>query len=237
MVPVAANNRLKDADDSISLPRIYGPPILFAIARDSRCIFAAWNIDWPSVFEKTMPVDRQVHLRVYRADGLEERTVAVEPMAGMHFVTTSQPHGSFRVEIGYYQPADVWHSAATSNEIVMPLHGITETADVDLATIPFHLSFQHLLDFLRQTNGNELAVAISQFQKRALSSEGQTRLSPEEKRILRNLDLSPSEIAAAWRTFEEADSEKLARRSSALTAFGPTSPARGFQGNWISAGS
>lgn len=228
VVCVAADNRPKDSGNSIALPRAYGTPVLFAIARDSCCIFAGWNIDWLSVFEKTMPVDRQVHLRVYRADGLEEKSVPVEPMAGMHYVRTSEPHGSYRVEIGYYQPAEVWHSVAISNQIVMPLHGMTESADVDLVTIPFHLSFQHLIDLLGPANDNELATVISQFQKRALSSEGRTRLSPEEKKILGKLDVSLSDIEAARRAFEETDSEKLARRSSALLGFGPSSPSRGF---------
>ncbi|MGH7982812.1 MAG: DUF4912 domain-containing protein [Candidatus Udaeobacter sp.] len=237
VVRFAADDRSRDAADSVGLPRAYGPPILFGIARDSCCIFTGWNIDWLSVFEKAMPVDRQVHLRVYRADGLEEKSMAVEPMTGMHYVTMSEPQGSYRLDIGYYQPADVWHSVAMSNEIAMPPDGIAETVDVDLVTIPFHLSFQQLVDLLRPANDTELATVISQFQKRALSSEERTRLSPEEKRILRTLDVSLSDIAAARRAFDRADSEKLARRAGALITFGPSSPSRGFESDWILAGS
>ena len=162
VVYLAADNRRQNGGGAVGLPRAYGPPSLFAIARDSRCIFVGWNIDWLSVFEKSMPVDRQVHLRVYRADGLEEKTVTVEPMAETHYVSTSEAYGSYHVEIGYYQPADVWHSVAMSNEIVMPTHGITETADLDLVTIPFHLSFQQLAELLEPVNDTELATAISQ---------------------------------------------------------------------------
>src|SRR5438876_7586324 len=180
----AVDDGLQNIGGGVGLPRAYGAPIFFAIARDPHCIFAGWNIDWLSVFEKAMPVDRQVHLRVYRADGLEEKSAAVEPMAGIHFFTTSEPHGFYHVEIGYYQPADIWHSVAMSNEVVMPPDGIAETVDVDLATIPFHLSFQQLFDLLGPANDSELAVVISQFQKRALSGEERTRLSPKEKRIL-----------------------------------------------------
>jgi hypothetical protein len=228
VVRLAADDRVKDAADSTGVPRVYNPPILFAIARDSRTIFTSWNIDWVSVFEKAIPVDRQVHLRVYRADGLEEKSVTVEPMAGMHYVTTPEPYGSYRVEIGYYQPADIWHSVAMSNDIVMPPHGSTDTADVDLVTIPFHLSFQQLVDSLGAANSTELASVISQCQKRALSSEGRARLSPEEKRILRELDVSLSDIAASRRAFDDTDSEKLARRTGALLGFGASSPRRGF---------
>jgi hypothetical protein len=228
VVRFAADNRPKDSGNSMALPRAYGPPVLFAIARDSRCIFACWNIDWLSVFEKAMPVDRQVHLRVYRADGLEEKSVAVEPMAGMHYVRTSEPHGPYRVEIGYYRPAEVWHSVAMSNEIVMPPYSSTEIADVDLVAIPFHMSFQQLLESFGPANNTELATVISQFQKRTLSSKERTRLGTEEKRILRRLDVSLSDIAAARRAFDETDSEKLERRTGALLGFGASSPTRGF---------
>jgi hypothetical protein len=232
VVHLAADARLKDAGDSTGVPRVYDPPILFAIARDSRTIFTSWNIDWVSVFEKAIPVDRQVHLRVYRADGLEEKSVAVEPMAGMHYVTRSEPHGSYRVEIGYYQPADVWHSVATSKEVVMPPSGITGTRDVDLVTIPFHLSFQQLLDFFGPANDTELAAVISQFQKRALSSEEQT-LSGGHKKILRKLHGSVSELAAEWRAYNDIDDEKLARRTRALLGFGSSSLFRGFgESSW-----
>ena len=71
-----------DLAEVVELPRVYGAPLLFAIARDPHTIFAYWIIDWSSIFENTAPVDRQVHLRVYRNDGAEETSEAIEPMAG-----------------------------------------------------------------------------------------------------------------------------------------------------------
>ena len=233
IVGLIAADRPPDVGDSLGLTREHGARILFAIARDPRTIFASWNIDWSSLFETVMPVDRQVHLRLYGADGLQEKTVAVEPMAAMHYVTTSGSHASYRVEIGYYQPADVWHSVAISHEIAMPPTGVSETTDVDLATIPFHVAFQQLLNLFRTATETRLATVLSQFQKRALSSERQTRLSSDEKIILRKLDVSPADIAAARRAFDDTDSEKLARRTGALLGFGASSPSRRFADtNW-----
>ena len=232
IVRLAADDRRQKVGGAVALPHSYGPPTLFAIARDSRCLFAYWNIDWLSLFEKAMPVDRQVHLRVHRADGVEEKSVAVEPMAGMHYVTTSE-QGSYRVELGYYQPADVWHSVATSNEIMMPPSKITETADVDLVTIPFHLSFQQLLESVDAANNTALATFISRFQKRILSREQRGPLSPQEKRILRELDLSPSAIEAARRAFHETDAEKLVKLTGGKPALGATSPSGEFgESSW-----
>ena len=237
VVRVAVDHRQTDLGDSVSLPRVSSAPILFAIARDSCTIFASWNVDWTSVFEKAMPVDRQVHLRVYRADGLEEKSVAVEPMVATHYVTIPEPCGSRVVEIGYYEPAEVWHSVATSNEVVMPPNCIAEAADVHLATLPFHLSFQRLLDLFGVSNETALATVMSHFQNRALSSEQSETLSGEEEKILRKLHVSTSEIAAAGRAFNKIDREKLARRTRALLGFSSTSPSRGFEGDWVSAGS
>jgi hypothetical protein len=202
--------------------------MLFAIARDPVTIFAYWSIYWPAIFADNAPVDKQVHLRVHTAEGVEEKRLAVEPMAGNCYIEVSCPNTLYYLEIGYYQPADVWNSVVTSNDVTMPASYMSENLDVDLAAIPFHLSFQHLVDLLGPANDRELAVVISQFQKRALSSEGRPPLSPEEKRILRKLDVPLFDIAAARRAFDEIDSEKLERRTGALLAFGASSPNRGF---------
>jgi hypothetical protein len=124
-----------------------------------------------------------------------------------------------------------------SNETVMPPHDIVQTADVDLVTIPFHLSFQQLLDSLGATNSTQLATAISHFQKCALSREERARLSAEEKKFLRKLDISLSDIETARRAFAETDGEKLARRSGAPFGSTATSPLRGLGSDWASAGS
>jgi len=193
-------------------------PFLFAIARDARTIFASWNINWRSVFEKAMPADRQVHLRVTGADGVIETTVAVEPMSAMHYVTISGLHSSYRVEIGYFQPFDTWHSVATSGEVEMPRQGSVELGDVDLATIPLHLSFQQLANLFGATNKTWVASLVSEFQKRVLSGDKPNAAIPSDTQILGSLNLSLPEIAAAERDFKKIDTEKLIRRARAMVS-------------------
>jgi hypothetical protein len=234
LVKVAVDDEPDNVGDSVGRSDEYGAPILFAIARDPRTIFTSWNIDWLSLFEKAVPVDRQVHLRMYGADGLAEKTVAVEPMAAMHYLTTSRPHSSYRVEIGYYQPADVWHSIVMSPQIAMPPCGTAETEDVDLATIPFHVGFQQLLNLFKASEA-ALAVAISRFEKRVLNGEQPKRLSSEEKNTLRKLGISASTIAWQRAAFNRTDSRELSRRAGALLRFGASSPSRGSGRNWASA--
>jgi hypothetical protein len=217
--------------DRIGLTDAHGQPFLFAIARDARTIFANWNIDWRSVFEKAMPADRQVHLRIIGGDGILETTVAVEPMGAMHYVKTSGLHNAYRVEIGYFHPFDTWNSVATSSEVEMPPQGSVERADVDLATIPFHLSFQRLANLFGATKRISVARVVSEFQKRILSSGKPNETTRFDTQILTNLNLSLNEIVAAERDFRKIDTEKLARRADAMLRSGATSPASSFQAN------
>jgi hypothetical protein len=228
---------LGDFDNVVGLPRVHGAPMLIAIARDPRTIFTCWSVDWLTVFAKTVPVGKQVHLRVYRSDKLEEKNVAVEPMAGYRCIAISRPSGFYHVEIGYYQPADVWHSVAVSDEVRMPPDRLAAPADFDLATIPFHLSFQQLVDLFGAAKDDALAMVISRFQTRALTSKANKELSAKEREILRRGEVALSEITDARRAFNETDSEKLSKRTDALLGFGSSSPSRGFKGDWTSAGS
>jgi hypothetical protein len=221
-----------DLPEVVELPRVYGTPLLFAIARDPRTLFAYWNVDWSSIFENTAPVDRQVHLRVYRSDGSEEPAVAVEPLAGNSYLSVSEPQETYRVEIGYYHPAAVWNSVATSEEVKMPPEKVAENMDVDVATIPFHLSFQRLIDTFRASNGNALSEIVSRLQKRAVTEEERAMFTPEEWEILRAMNLSIDEIGAARRAFlDAANSKALRRRAETLLGFGGSSPARAFDGS------
>jgi hypothetical protein len=229
MVRLAEDGRPPGIHDRLGPTRVCGQPFLFAIARDARTIFASWNINWRSVFEKEMPADLQVHLRVISGDGVIETKVAVEPMSAMHYVTITGLHNSYRVEIGYFQPFDTWHSIATSAEVEMPPQGSVELADVDLATIPFHLSFEELSDLFGAANDSSVARLVSEFQKRLLICDEPNGATPSDTQILRELNLSRSGIAAAERDFKKIDAEKLARRARAMLRFGATSPARGFE--------
>jgi len=234
---VSVAEDLSAVHDYTGITPLYGDPFLFAIARDARTIFTSWNIDWRSVFEKAMPADRQVHLRVICGDGIMETTVAVEPMSAMHYVTISGLHNTYRLEIGYFQPFDTWNSVATSGEVEMPPRGSVELADIDLATIPFHLSFHQLASLFGVANDASVARVISAFQKRVLSNDNPNEATPCDMQILRDLNLSLPEIATAEGDFKKIDTKRLARRARTLLAVSSSSSASGFQARWTLAGS
>jgi hypothetical protein len=216
MMNLAQDAPLSDVHDRMG-PR-GRQPFLFAIARDARTIFASWNINWRCVFEKAMPADRQVHLRVIGGEDVIETRVAVEPMSAMHYVTISGLHNSYRVEIGYFQPLDTWHSVATSDEVEMQSQGSVEVGDVDLATIPFHISFQQLANLFGTPNDTSVARLVSEFQKRLLGRDESNAGIPSDTQILGSLNLSLPEIAVAERNFKKIDTEKLTRRARAMVS-------------------
>lgn len=209
------------------LPRIYGEPVLFAIARDPRTLFTCWNVDWADIFARGEPVDREVYLRVKKADGTDESESVVEPMLGSYYAVAAQPGCSYQVELGYYDAADGWRSVATSGAVTMPPGGASENVDVDLATMPFHLSFQRLIDLFRASNGNALAGVMARLQKRAAA--GEDGLTVEEREVLRAMDSSIPEMDSARRRFADGeDNDFLRKRTAAILGFGASSPAHGF---------
>jgi len=226
IVRPATGHHAHYAADAVRLPRGDGPPILFAIARDPRTIFASWSVDWQSAFEKNIPVNRQVHLRVCRADGLEEMRVVVEPMASTQYVTRSDLDGPYRLEIGYYQPADVWHLIATSNEVLMPSDRIAEYGDLDVATVPLHLRFQQLHELFGAKTAGTCATEISKFQKKVLS-KAQEALTTDERQLLAKLGVSLSDIEISRRNFSKSHRDKFARRVRTLVTADSTSPTSG----------
>jgi hypothetical protein len=228
VVPLANGEQSDILSSGAELPRFPGPPRLVGIARDPWTIFAYWNVDWPSIFKNAPPIDRQVHLRVHCADDLGEKEAAVEPMAGTCYVKMSQRHRACRIEIGYYQPSDVWHSVAVSSEIMIPPAETSETEEVDVATIPLHLRFQQLVDLFEPATQTQLAVVVSQFENQVLRSDVARSLSGKQQALLRKLRWSRSSVAAGRRRFDKMDTHKLAMHTAGLLGLRGSSPSRGF---------
>ena len=211
-------------------PRVYDRPILFAIAQDQHTIFVSWNIDWRCVFEKAMPADRQVYLRVIDNDGLEQKRVAVEPMLGSFYAPVSQPRATYRVELGYYTSRRRWKSVAISEPVAMPADAPSENTQVDVATVPFHISFQKLVDLLNLTNGDPLVTALSRLEDRIVAfAERDVDLAPADREILRALNMSIDDLRGGRVSFAERPNEsQLGKRAEAILALGATNPTSGF---------
>jgi hypothetical protein len=161
---------LPDYENLGELPRFYGEPILFGIARDPTQPFLFIG---RSIGKTDSEIDHQsiakVHLRVLANDGNEETRIAVEPLTGNHTFQVSRARSIYRVELGYYEPAEVWNSVAFSDAIATPPDDVSEKTEIDVATVPFHLSFQRMVDAFRGSkyDGDALIEIVSHLQKRA----------------------------------------------------------------------
>jgi hypothetical protein len=217
-------------DELSDLPRIYGPPLLFSIPRDPRTLFTYWNVDWSEVFSNGEPVDRQVYLRVRKGDGTDESEAVVEPMLGSYYAGVAQARGTYQAELGFYDAAGGWSPVATSEPVTMPPDDASENSEFDLATVPFHLSFQRLIDLFRASNGNAIGAILARLQRRAVTEEERDLLTPEEWEVFRAMDISVADLDAARQPFQNHD-ERLRQKTEAVLGFGATSPGRAFGGS------
>jgi len=215
----------RDYENLGELPRSYGGSLLFAIARDPRTLFAYWDIDWAEVFGDNPPADRKVHLRALWHEGIEESTVAVEPLAGSHLISIAHARSSYRVEIGYYAPENVWNSVATSGAVITPPDDVAGNGPVDVATVPFHLSFQRIVDAFRGSkyDGDALAEILGQLQHHADSSDA--TLPESERELLRALESGLAGTAASQRARLRSAPDLFATRQKieSILGFGATS--------------
>src|SRR4029077_13662928 len=120
-----------------------------------------------------------------------------------------------------------------SDMVTMPADTSSTNTEIDVATVPFHLSFQRMIDLFRAENGDAIASNLSQLQGGA----GESELSNEEREILRAMDLSLADVAAARRDFAAGGLDDfLVKRAEAILGFGGTSPSGGLGGSSWSAG-
>jgi hypothetical protein len=187
-VPLASSlPREVEAEETSALPDHYGKPILLAIARNPRTLFLSWSVDWPAEFGNEIPPDRRAHVKLTSRSS--ERMEAVEPLRGHCAISDLDPGESYAIEMGYYAPANQWNVVA-ADEVTMPWPGeITDETTVDVATVPFHLSFQRLVDIFG--SNDNLIQTLADFEERAARDSLRSQRDAE---ILRALGLTADEL-------------------------------------------
>ena len=222
---ISSGSAAGDYENLGELPRSYGHPLLVAIARDPHTLFVYWDLDWPAIFGDRPPSDRKVHLRVQSSDGAEETRATVEPFAGSHCIAVSRSAASYQVELGYHEPAGVWNSVAISAPVATPPDDVADSGPIDVATVPFHLSFQRIVDAFRgsQYDGDALVEILGRLQEKA--DDPDAALAESEREILRALDLSLSETDTHDRSRlrNAGDAFATRQRVESILGFGATS--------------
>jgi len=133
------------------LPTSYGEDTLFLVARDPSWLFCYWDVNW-SRFQAADMKDSQyrIYLKTVKA-GTEESVIQVNPEARNWYLQVESPNTSYRVELGYYDTNNNWATVVSSNEASTPSANVAaDEGRADFATIPYHLTFEHLLEMVKR---------------------------------------------------------------------------------------
>ena len=143
------------------LPATYGTQSVYLVAYDPHQLFAYWDIDW-----KSAP-NALYTLHVCRADGEIETRVDISASDAGRHVDVTQPGGTYFVELGTRGRDGSWQPVAGSSRVTMPPPGVSGDLEPKFATLPFHLSFQRLIELIDHAMGRDenLTDALSRLQR------------------------------------------------------------------------
>ena len=170
------------------LPATYHTQSVYLVAYDPKQLFAYWDVDWTG--GPTTPYA----LHVCRADGSLEQKAEIAAAEAGKYLPVQTPGGTYFVELGRYGRDGGWQVIATSTNVTMPPAGLAGESEPKFATLPFHLSFQRLLELIHETMGRDenLTAALARLQR----AEGSgldtlvgtlSRLGPEPMQTLEAL--------------------------------------------------
>lgn len=202
------------------------------MARDPHSLFACWDIDWRAAFGEENPRRRKVRLRVLAEDNSEHANVEVEPMAGQCSVRVEKADATYRGEIGYLDPAGAWHVVSRSESVSVPPEAEGNSEPADFATVPLHLSFQHLLDSTRaaEEENNSLTGMLSRLRLRAAGAQTSEALTAQQRDVVRALEEATTRDRAKGRSGSASPDLWVRHRLEKIFGFGNSSLSGGFGG-------
>ncbi len=155
------------------LPANYGTQSVYLVAYDPRQLFAYWDVDWAAAG------DAAHALHVCRPDGEVEEEVAISSADTGRYLSVGLPGGTYYVELGRHGRDGRWQPLAFSGRVTMPPEGLAGEAEPRFATLPFHLSFQRLLELIQGAmgHGENLTAALARLQRGTPPSETATLLN------------------------------------------------------------
>ena len=142
------------------LPATYNTQSVYLVAYDPKQLFAYWDVDW------TGGPATPYALHVCRADGSLEQKAEIAAAEAGKYLPVQSPGGTYFVELGRYGRDGGWQVIATSTNVTMPPAGLAGETEPKFATLPFHLSFQRLLELIQETmgTGEDLTAALARLQ-------------------------------------------------------------------------
>jgi hypothetical protein len=179
--PIDPADKLK-FEDLGTLPAGYGD--MFLIARDPHWLFSYWDFDYSS-----FPTPRKLFLEVYRGDELES-TIEINEVARNWYIPVKAAASPYTVAFGYRDANDERTVVGKAGATQTPPESISSNWETQFATVPFHLSFNFLLDVISsaQSAGQRLAETLGLLQQAAIgSTEGVSSWGGEQVKVLETL--------------------------------------------------
>jgi hypothetical protein len=166
--PVGPTDKLK-FEDLGPLPSGYGE--MFLVARDPHWLFTYWDFDYGK-----FPTPRKLFLEVYRGDRGEEleSTIEINEIARNWYIPVHSAATAYTVVFGYRDATDAWTRIGKAGPARTPPESISANWDTQFATVPFHLSFNFLLDVISaaRAHGQPLTETLARLQQEANSGPG-----------------------------------------------------------------
>jgi hypothetical protein len=166
--PVGPTDKLK-FEDLGPLPSGYGE--MFLVARDPHWLFTYWDFDYGK-----FPTPRKLFLEVYRGDRGEEleSTIEINEIARNWYIPVHSAATAYTVVFGYRDATDAWTRIGKAGPARTPPESISANWDTQFATVPFHLSFNFLLDVISaaRAHGQPLTETLARLQQEASSGPG-----------------------------------------------------------------
>jgi hypothetical protein len=239
-------------EDLGDLPASYFEDTLFLVARDPRWLFSYWDFNWSKYTASSFRGGvKQFFLKISTAAGADAGLIEINPEARNWYVPVGSPSTEYFAEIGYFDKAGGWQRIVKSEMAATPAEELAAEAAADFATVPAHLTFERLLDLVkeRMTEGESLISALARIagEGRLEFRAGQTPTwSDEQKHLLaallgdtliERLGLGSEEIDQLLRKQlqQKLYSESASGLSGAfaeMLAPGPTSLSSGIGASW-----
>jgi hypothetical protein len=163
--PVEPADKLK-FEDLGPMPSGYGE--MFLIARDPHWLFTYWDFDYAK-----FPIPRKLFIEVYRNNELES-TIEINDIARNWYIPVQSASSEYSVVFGYRGTDDVWTIVGKAGPAQTPPESISPNWDTQFATVPFHLSFNFLLDVVKasRSEGQPLTETLARLQQAAIGDQG-----------------------------------------------------------------
>jgi hypothetical protein len=179
--PVEPADKLK-FEDLGPMPSGYGE--MFLIARDPHWLFTYWDFDYAK-----FPVPRKLFIEVYRDNELES-TIEINDIARNWYIPVQSASSDYSVVFGYRGTEDIWTIVGKAGPTQTPPESISPNWETQFATVPFHLSFNFLLDVVKasRSEGQPLTETLARLQQAAIGDQGgSSNWGSEQIKVLETL--------------------------------------------------